>query len=171
MRGIHVPLATESHYLPDSASLKDRVLAICLENGLLGGLDGTVPDLVIDALDIHLRNLVTATLAKIRKNRLDCMTLAAAAAALPSTNTHLGTGPGTGTGTTGAVEEVLRPDELAFTHALAPHIFIESCHPVTRMMAVSLDDTLDSDSTWASFDMTDKSSQRVKVAKMLDDLI
>lgn len=154
VRGFHVPLSTESHYLPDATSLKDRVLATCLENGLLGGLEEQVPDLVINALEIHMRNILTATLSKVRKNRIDCLSLP-----LPSpsstTTTTSATTPLTSTrkggdvlsGVTGQ-GDTLTPAELAFTYSLAPFIFVEPCHPVTRMVAMALDDCTSDDAAW-----------------------
>lgn len=151
VRGFHAPLCTESQHLPEPSSLKDRILATCLENGLLGGLEETIPELVISGLEIHLRNLLTSTISKLRKNRPDCLSISN-----PSTEPS---------------QETMNARDLAFTYALSPHVFVESAHPITRMMSTALDDATPRDREWKDMSEAERTSQRSKVARVLGELI
>lgn len=159
-----MPLCTESQHLPEPASLKDRILATCLENGLLGGLEDTIPELLINGLDIHLRNVLTSTISKLRRDRPDCVTLSSPDTAIsnhqhPPPTPHL-------------PETWMHTHDLAFTYTLTPHIFVEPAHPIMRMMSVQLDDaTAEAEKAWQELRPSDVESQRMKVARVLDELI
>ncbi|EPX71581.1 SAGA complex subunit Hfi1 [Schizosaccharomyces octosporus yFS286] len=55
--GYVAPLASETLEVPDADSLKERITAIALENGLLGGIEKSVPDVILAGLENHLKNI------------------------------------------------------------------------------------------------------------------
>lgn len=67
VKGFHVPLATETFLLPEAASLKDRIVAGALENGLLGGVGQQVSDLLISGLEMHLKNILTHVISRTKR--------------------------------------------------------------------------------------------------------
>lgn len=146
IRGFHVPLCTESHSLPDAESLKDRILATALENGLLGGIASQVPELLINGLSVHLRNILTQTLSKIRKSTEPSSSVMTTTTATTATKPEAG-------GTVSA-------DDLLFTYQLAPHVYVEPAHSIARLM---MDHCPDAE--WPA------PSDRVSVAMMLDSFL
>ncbi|KAI8597687.1 transcriptional regulator of RNA polII, SAGA, subunit-domain-containing protein, partial [Dissophora ornata] len=68
-RGAHAPLCFDSKELPDFESMKDRMTAVAIENGLLGGVqDGSV-ELMLHALESHIKNIISNCIIKLRTNR------------------------------------------------------------------------------------------------------
>ncbi|CAN6674263.1 hypothetical protein TRVA0_051S00254 [Trichomonascus vanleenenianus] len=63
------PLATEVYELPDNDSLNTRILGICLEHGLLNGLDSQVPEVMAIGLEHYLRDLVQNALDQTRRRK------------------------------------------------------------------------------------------------------
>ncbi|EPY50494.1 SAGA complex subunit Hfi1 [Schizosaccharomyces cryophilus OY26] len=55
--GYVAPLASETLEVPDADSLKERITAIALENGLLGGIEKSVPEVILAGLENHIKNI------------------------------------------------------------------------------------------------------------------
>ncbi|KAL2313440.1 Transcriptional coactivator hfi1 [Schizosaccharomyces pombe] len=66
--GYVAPLACETLELPDSESLKERITAISLENGLLGGVQKGVSDIILAGLESHLKNILSRCFSILNKN-------------------------------------------------------------------------------------------------------
>jgi len=56
-RGAHAPLCFDSKELPDFEAMKDRMIAIAMENGLLGGVHDDCIELMLHALEVSRRIL------------------------------------------------------------------------------------------------------------------
>lgn len=52
-RGAHTPLCFDSKELPDFESMRDRMTAIAIENGLLGGVQEDSVELMLHALEVR----------------------------------------------------------------------------------------------------------------------
>ncbi|KAJ2454719.1 hypothetical protein EV183_001303 [Coemansia sp. RSA 2336] len=68
-KGITAPLVYDTKSTPDIESLSYRMVAIALEQGLAGGVTREGGELLLYALDCHLKNIVSNMLYKIRSNR------------------------------------------------------------------------------------------------------
>lgn len=55
-RGAHAPLCFDSKELPDFEAMKDRMTAIAMENGLLGGVHDDCIELMLHALEVNERS-------------------------------------------------------------------------------------------------------------------
>lgn len=149
-------------------------------------MEEAVPELLINSLEIHLRNLLTSTISKIRANRIDCVVIPPAVesslphdrgeasltngnAILPSTS-HPSDAPVLHHRQE-HVQTTLDPEELAFTYTLAPHIHIEPSHPISRMVATRLIDATPLRNDWSEVPDGERKTQRAKVAMMLDELL
>lgn len=51
-RGAHVPLCFDSKELPDFESMRDRMTAVAMENGLMAGVQDTAVELMLHALEV-----------------------------------------------------------------------------------------------------------------------
>lgn len=51
-RGAHAPLCFDSKELPDFESMRDRMTAVAMENGLMGGVQDTAVELMLHALEV-----------------------------------------------------------------------------------------------------------------------
>jgi hypothetical protein len=51
-RGAHVPLCYDSKELPDFESMKERMTAVAMENGLLGGVQEGAVELMLHSLEV-----------------------------------------------------------------------------------------------------------------------
>ncbi|ORY84337.1 transcriptional regulator of RNA polII, SAGA, subunit-domain-containing protein [Protomyces lactucae-debilis] len=170
LKGFHVPLAQESYQLPEPETLKDRILATALENGLLGGVSAQVPELILSALDIHLRNILTATIQKVRTNRGDAVwTHTREPIVLPPSLKN----PGPSVideldekssqdamarrrSSVKLEETTMAAHELHLAYNLAPHLFGENATPaVQRMVMLSLDDATPPDVSWQEIEEAD----------------
>ncbi|KAK9456192.1 transcriptional regulator of RNA polII, SAGA, subunit-domain-containing protein [Dipodascopsis uninucleata] len=63
------PLATESYELPDTESLRTRILGIAYEHGLLDGIANEVPDIILAGLEYHLRDFLQHILDRVRPKK------------------------------------------------------------------------------------------------------
>lgn len=68
-RGVLAPLCVEDHSLPDVYGIQDRMTLTAVEAGLPGGVHIQAAAVVLSALQDHLRNIISATLAKVRSQR------------------------------------------------------------------------------------------------------
>ncbi|KAJ2502292.1 hypothetical protein GGH96_001227 [Coemansia sp. RSA 1972] len=68
-KGITAPLVYDTKSTPDIESLSYRMVAIALERGLSGGVTREGGELLLYALDCHLKNIVSNMLYKTRSNR------------------------------------------------------------------------------------------------------
>ncbi|KAG0302853.1 hypothetical protein BGZ98_007188 [Dissophora globulifera] len=68
-RGAHAALCIDSKELPDSESMKDRMTAIAMENGLMGGVQDGAVELMLHALESHIKNIISNCIIKLRTNR------------------------------------------------------------------------------------------------------
>ncbi|KAJ2845485.1 hypothetical protein IWW36_004763 [Coemansia brasiliensis] len=68
-KGITAPLVYDTKSTPDIESLSYRMVAIALERGLPGGVTREGGELLLYALDCHLKNIVSNMLYKTRSNR------------------------------------------------------------------------------------------------------
>ncbi|KAI9470250.1 hypothetical protein LPJ78_000529 [Coemansia sp. RSA 989] len=68
-KGITAPLVYDTKSTPDIESLSYRMVAIALEQGLAGGVTREGGELLLYALDCHLKNIVSNMLYKTRSNR------------------------------------------------------------------------------------------------------
>ncbi|KAJ1943463.1 hypothetical protein GGF37_002637 [Kickxella alabastrina] len=68
-KGITAPLVYDTKSTPDIESLSYRMVAIALEQGLPGGVTRDSGELLLYALDCHLKNVVSNMIYKSRSNR------------------------------------------------------------------------------------------------------
>ncbi|KAJ1966530.1 hypothetical protein GGI12_000028 [Dipsacomyces acuminosporus] len=68
-KGITAPLVYDTKATPDIESLSYRMVAVALEQGLVGGVTRDACELLLYALDCHLKNIVSNMIYKIRSNR------------------------------------------------------------------------------------------------------
>ncbi|KAJ1817568.1 hypothetical protein LPJ56_002047 [Coemansia sp. RSA 2599] len=68
-KGITAPLVYDTKSTPDIESLSYRMVAIALEQGLSGGVTREAGELLLYALDCHLKNIVSNMIYKTRSNR------------------------------------------------------------------------------------------------------
>ncbi|AJW09469.1 BMC_2a_G0053150.mRNA.1.CDS.1 [Saccharomyces cerevisiae] len=69
MNGFNVPLASESHSLPDTDSFYLRMVGIAREHGLVGTVDARCVELISLALDQYLKNIIEFTIDTVRYRR------------------------------------------------------------------------------------------------------
>ncbi|WFD37051.1 hypothetical protein MCUN1_003943 [Malassezia cuniculi] len=117
-RGVAAPQCVEAHELPDVYTIQDRMTLCAVEAGLAGGVHVQAAAVVLDALQQHLRNIISSTLAKVRPPRDGSMPLRARRMAMPdmallfSLSPHIVVEP-LGQG---ALERLLAPD----SHTVPP---------------------------------------------------
>ncbi|KAG0285713.1 hypothetical protein BGZ96_010091 [Linnemannia gamsii] len=68
-RGAHAPLCFDSKELPDFESMRDRMTAVAMENGLMAGVQDTAVELMLHALESHIKSIVSNCIIKLRSNR------------------------------------------------------------------------------------------------------
>ncbi|KAJ2156143.1 hypothetical protein GGF46_005387 [Coemansia sp. RSA 552] len=68
-KGITAPLVFDTKSTPDIESLNYRMVAIALEQGLSGGVTRESGELLLNALDCHLKNIVSNLIYASRSNR------------------------------------------------------------------------------------------------------
>ncbi|KAJ2005739.1 hypothetical protein GGI04_000073 [Coemansia thaxteri] len=68
-KGIAAPLVFDTKSTPDIESLSYRMVALALEQGLVGGVARDAGELLLYALDCHLKNIVSNMIYKTRSNR------------------------------------------------------------------------------------------------------
>ncbi|KAL8284275.1 hypothetical protein RQP46_005024 [Phenoliferia psychrophenolica] len=69
MRCLQTPMCCESKLLPDLETLKDRMSLLAYENGLGGGADAKVAALGVQAIETHLKSMISSVVSLIRANR------------------------------------------------------------------------------------------------------
>ncbi|KAG0014799.1 hypothetical protein BGZ81_000251 [Podila clonocystis] len=67
-RGAHAPLCFDSKELPDFEAMKDRMTAIAMENGLLSGVHDDCIELMLHALESHIKSVISNCIIKLRTN-------------------------------------------------------------------------------------------------------
>ncbi|KAF9414437.1 hypothetical protein BGZ94_000394 [Podila epigama] len=68
-RGAHAPLCFDSKELPNFEAMKDRMTAVAMENGLLGGVHDDCIELMLHALESHIKSVISNCIIKLRTNR------------------------------------------------------------------------------------------------------
>ncbi|KAG0220760.1 transcriptional regulator of RNA polII, SAGA, subunit-domain-containing protein [Mortierella sp. GBAus27b] len=68
-RGAHAPLCFDSKELPDFELMKDRMTAVAMENGLMGGVQEGAVELMLHSLESHIKNIISNCIIKLRTNR------------------------------------------------------------------------------------------------------
>ncbi|KAF9956326.1 hypothetical protein BGZ65_002811 [Modicella reniformis] len=68
-KGAHAPLCFDSKELPDFESMKDRMTAVAMENGLMGGVQEGAVELMLHSLESHIKNVISNCIIKLRTNR------------------------------------------------------------------------------------------------------
>lgn len=68
-RGVAAQHCVEAQELPDVYTVQDRMTLCAVEAGLAGGVHVQAAAVVLDALQEHLRNIISSTLAKVRPPR------------------------------------------------------------------------------------------------------
>ncbi|GAA6007255.1 Hfi1p [Rhodotorula paludigena] len=68
-RLVQAPLCCESRLLPDADTLRDRMLALAYEEGMVEGVEGRVAGLVQGAIEHHLKNMVASVISLVRGTR------------------------------------------------------------------------------------------------------
>ncbi len=174
IKGFHVPLCSESMQMPETETLRDRLTAIALEHGLLNGVATDVPDMLLAGLEIHLRNILSTTITKLRTNRSDGIQV-------PKTLMKVCRN---GNNVLQKQEDIftIGPPELALAYNLAPYSYSERPPPLTRLLYTVLDDTGDGLEQTIKTEEKPRAddkrgvvekvlSERVQVAQLLDGLL
>ncbi|KAF9183145.1 hypothetical protein BGZ51_004211 [Haplosporangium sp. Z 767] len=68
-RGAHAPLCFDSKELPDFEAMRDRMTTIAMENGLMDGVQEGAVELMLHALESHIKNIISNCIIKLRTNR------------------------------------------------------------------------------------------------------
>ncbi|KAJ1653127.1 hypothetical protein IWQ61_006694, partial [Dispira simplex] len=68
-RGVQAPLCFDEKGIPDVESIRDRLVAIALEHGLLDGVASDAVEVLLYGLDAYLRNILSNCFTKVRVNR------------------------------------------------------------------------------------------------------
>ncbi|KAM0755939.1 hypothetical protein T439DRAFT_320637 [Meredithblackwellia eburnea MCA 4105] len=69
LRCMKAPLCCESRMLPDSETLKDRMSLLAFDSGLGGGADSKAAALGVQAVEMHLKGMISSVVSLIRSNR------------------------------------------------------------------------------------------------------
>ncbi|KAJ1984039.1 hypothetical protein H4R34_000901 [Dimargaris verticillata] len=123
-RGVQAPLCSDTKSIPDIESLRDRLLAITLEHGLLDGVSSECIDIMLYALDNHLRDIVFNCISKVRANR-----------PVGPQYTPASTSPTTSpsSAVSGSSLTTLRLSDLLFSLEIAPHVLTEMPISIERL--------------------------------------
>ncbi|KAJ1971285.1 hypothetical protein H4R35_005356, partial [Dimargaris xerosporica] len=123
-RGVQAPLCSDTKSIPDIESLRDRLLAITLEHGLLDGVSSECIEIMLYALDSHLRDIIFNCIIKVRANR-------PVGPQYTSTNTNASTS----SSSTAASSHIttLRLSDLLFSLEIAPHVLTEMPMSIERL--------------------------------------
>ncbi|KAF9950365.1 hypothetical protein BGZ72_007968 [Mortierella alpina] len=68
-RGAYAPLCFDSKELPDFEAMKDRMTAVAMENGLMAGVQEGAVELMLHALESHIKSIISNCIIKLRTNR------------------------------------------------------------------------------------------------------
>ncbi|KAJ8102537.1 transcriptional regulator of RNA polII, SAGA, subunit-domain-containing protein [Lipomyces tetrasporus] len=162
------PLATESFELPDTDSLRTRILGIAYEHGLLDGIANDVPDIILAGLEYHLRDFLQQLLDRVRPKKHKILSdthFVSLANASTQLIAHASTKEGVnGTGETGIKpspdfakggkaksqrtqqyedDNIITAEDMALALELAPHSIVEPSGPLYRLWDVMLRDEID----------------------------
>ncbi|KAJ2823188.1 hypothetical protein IWW50_003887 [Coemansia erecta] len=133
-KGITAPLVFDTKSTPDIESLSYRMIAIALERGLSGGVTREGGELLLYALDCHLKNIVSNMLYKTRSNRAFGIPVKHAAAACTQTSTPAASPDTLSHPTTGGLrlrdqlynsKTTLHLSDLAFALEISPNVAVE----------------------------------------------
>ncbi|KAF9551823.1 hypothetical protein EC957_004146 [Mortierella hygrophila] len=92
-RGAHAPLCFDSKELPDFESMRDRMTAVAMENGLMAGVQDSAVELMLHALESHIKSIVSNCIIKLRSNRSHGITVPKRDLVQASSGGANGTGP------------------------------------------------------------------------------
>ncbi|KAI8319419.1 hypothetical protein GQ54DRAFT_265314 [Martensiomyces pterosporus] len=133
-KGITAPLVYDTKATPDIESLSYRMVAIALEQGLPGGVARDAGELLLYALDCHLKNIVSNMIYKIRSNRalgIPVANISAEAAAAAS-------GPDK---TTLHLSDLVFSLEISPNATVEPPLCLERCGNLMANQDLASDDT------------------------------
>lgn len=154
--GINTPLSLSSYELPDLEGLSRRVAMAMRENGLTGGLNSRVLDVLSLGLEIHLKNILESAIDTIRYRRSkygsNSLVLPTTAAGSTSDISKMANGSAKkkrriDEGEKDApVNMVISSEDIFNTFEMFPHL-IEPCGPKYRLASIMLqnDDMVDFD--------------------------
>ncbi|KAJ1845394.1 hypothetical protein LPJ70_002517 [Coemansia sp. RSA 2708] len=182
-KGITAPLVYDTKATPDIESLSYRMVAIALEKGLSGGVTREGGELLLYALDCHLKNIVSNMLYKTRSNRALGIPVRHAAAEpglepAASTRAESQLHP-----TTGGLrlrdrlysgKSTLRLSDLAFSLEISPSTTVEPPRCMERwgnlvanqMLASTSDDEAEEEEEEEELPADTEDSQRRKVRRL-----
>lgn len=69
IHGFQSMLSTESYELPDSDTLRSKVVSIAREHGLIGGVNEKVYELILLGLELHLKTIIESAIDTVRYRR------------------------------------------------------------------------------------------------------
>lgn len=172
------PLCSESRLLPDHDVLRERMVSIALEHGLLGGIKVGVADIIMAGLEHHLKNNIAAVIRNARGNAETGFNGSDASSMEEAPRIELP-----------REQNTLTPRELAVSWTIQPHRLVEAQPALKRLELSMADDTLVSnchhDSTTSNGTRLDNIvdgspgddaqspywEQRVELANILDDIL
>ncbi|GAA6057885.1 hypothetical protein JCM3770_001816 [Rhodotorula araucariae] len=68
-RLVQLPLCCESRLLPDAETLRERMLAVAYEEGMVEGVEARTAGLVQGAIENHLKNMIASVISLVRGTR------------------------------------------------------------------------------------------------------
>lgn len=146
MRGLQVASCVDAKQLPDVSSLKDKMSLAAYDHGMGGGADASAAALLLIAVEVHLRALISDTMSLARpKHRADTERIADVAALTsdggqapdvdlqgPSlTQRSLSSGSGTSAPRQASPRGLIKPlqaEDVANLSEIAPYAFVQA-HP------------------------------------------
>lgn len=134
-KSLQTPLCIDSKEIPDVDSMKDRMTTIAYEHGLLNGLGQSTAELMLSALESHIKNTLISCISKIRSNRAIGIVTAEAKQQNSGNDKNQSQSRSLmlDTFTTTEQKTSLNAAELAFAFDISPHVLVESPAHVERL--------------------------------------
>ncbi|KAK9461331.1 transcriptional regulator of RNA polII, SAGA, subunit-domain-containing protein [Lipomyces oligophaga] len=150
IQNYHLPLSSESFELPDADSLRTRVLGIAYEHGLMDGISGDVPQIILAGLEYHMRGFVQQLFDRVRPKHRIQSALTAARSFQSNTTFNSLDAPSSRSQSDAKRklqefddDNVITAEDMALALDLVPHSIIQPSGPLYRLYDVMLRDEMD----------------------------
>lgn len=146
VNGTNTPIATETYEIPDYDNLSRRVIMTMRENGLTGGLNPQVLEVILLGLETHLKNIIESSIdvARYREKKYttnDILATSLGAEANPSNGDNSPKKRKADSLIENDEEKkvVLNIEDMYNTFEIFPYL-VEPCGPKMRLSNVMLED-------------------------------
>ncbi|KAF9366387.1 hypothetical protein BGX34_003666 [Mortierella sp. NVP85] len=180
-RGAHVPLCFDSKELPDFESMKERMTAVAMENGLLGGVQEGAVELMLHSLESHIKNIISNCIVKLRTNRALGINVPKRDLIIPPGQQHNSGSSHSAAGTSSSAAgqpssssapyqasynnshnlkrtTTITAKDLAFTIDISPNMLVENPVSVEKLMSILMEEESEEEDEDAEMDEQDEMS-------------